>query len=43
VTLAGAASDERIIIELVRTAASVPGVGRVQSQIRYLSFARDLS
>jgi hypothetical protein len=26
----------------VRTAAGVPGVARVQSQIRYLSFARDM-
>lgn len=41
VVLAGAASDERIIAELVRTAAGVPGVARVQSRIRYLSFARD--
>jgi cytidylate kinase len=42
VVLGGAASDERIIAELVRTAAGVPGVARVQSQIRYLSFARDM-
>lgn len=39
VVLAGAVSDERIIAELVRTAAAVPGVARVQSQIRYLSFS----
>jgi cytidylate kinase len=41
VVLTGAASDQRIIAELVRTATAVPGVGRVQSQIHYLSFARD--
>lgn len=43
VVLMGAASDDRIITELVRTAAAVPGVARVQSQIRYLSFVRDFS
>ena len=43
VVLVGAASDDRIITELVRTAAAVPGVIRVQSQIRYLSFVRDFS
>jgi osmotically-inducible protein OsmY len=41
VALIGAASDDRVIADLVRTAASVPGVARVQSQIRYLSFARN--
>ena len=41
VALIGAASDERVIADLVRTAAAVPGVTRVQSQIRYLSFARN--
>jgi cytidylate kinase len=43
VVLVGAASDDRIITELVRTVAAVPGVVRVQSQIRYLSFVRDFS
>lgn len=41
VVLSGAASDERAIAELVRTAASVPGVSRVRSDIRYLSFVRN--
>jgi osmotically-inducible protein OsmY len=41
VVLVGAASDERIIADLVRTAAAVPGAIRVQSQIRYISFVRD--
>jgi cytidylate kinase len=43
VVLVGAASDDRIITELVRTVAAVPGVVRVRSQIRYLSFVRDFS
>lgn len=43
VTLSGATSDERIIEELVRTAAGVPGAVRVQSQIHHLSFVRDLA
>jgi osmotically-inducible protein OsmY len=41
VALIGAVSDDRVIADLVRTAAAVPGVVRVQSQIRYLSFARN--
>jgi cytidylate kinase len=41
VALIGAVSDDRVIADLVRTAAAVPGVARVQSQIRYLSFARN--
>ncbi|MGE0767520.1 MAG: cytidylate kinase family protein [Hyphomicrobiaceae bacterium] len=41
VVLIGAASDDRVIADLLRTAAAVPGVARVQSQIRYLSFARN--
>jgi len=41
VCLIGAASDERVIADLVRTASAVPGVARVQSRIRYLSFARN--
>lgn len=41
VGLSGAVSDERIIAELVRAVGAVPGVARVQSRIRYLSFARD--
>ncbi|MEZ5818809.1 MAG: cytidylate kinase family protein [Hyphomicrobiaceae bacterium] len=43
VVLNGAVSDDRVIADLVRTAAAVPGVSRVQSQISYLSFVRDLS
>ncbi|MGD9802191.1 MAG: cytidylate kinase family protein [Hyphomicrobiaceae bacterium] len=41
VSLIGAVSDDRVIADLVRTTAAVPGVVRVQSQIRYLSFARN--
>jgi len=41
VALIGAVSDDRVIADLVRTAAAVPGVTRVQSQIRYLSFSRN--
>lgn len=41
VGLSGAVSDERIIAELVRAVGAVPGVARVQSRIRYLSFSRD--
>jgi cytidylate kinase len=41
VSLSGAVSDERVIADLVRTASAVEGVTKVQSQIRYLSFARN--
>ena len=43
VALTGATSDERVIEDLVRTAAAVPGAERVQSRIRHLSFVRDLA
>lgn len=38
--LSGAASDERVIADLVRRVGAVDGVRRVESRIQYLSFAR---
>ncbi|MEQ1614754.1 MAG: cytidylate kinase-like family protein [Hyphomicrobiaceae bacterium] len=42
VVLSGAISDENLIAEIVRKVHGVDGVARVESQIRYLAFARGI-